>query len=165
MTPGASAEPRRGSGGGRPPGAPRGARAPRRPPGGGRGGRPWGAPAGPAARPLPAGVTRVDEAPGLPPITRKDFANEPVELAAPFWTAETTAAQPGHIRASLVAADPLMTALDRPNREQVMTVRSTAATTLQALELTNGATLDGRLKKMAQKLAPDAAKDPNGWIT
>jgi hypothetical protein len=107
----------------------------------------------------------VDEGPSLPPITRKDFANEPVELAAPFWTAETTAAQPGHIRASLVAADPLMTALDRPNREQVMTVRSTAATTLQALELTNGATLDGRLKKMAQKLAPDAAKDPAGWVT
>ena len=117
-----------------------------------------------AARPLPSGVTPVDEGPGLPPISRKDFANEPVELAAPFWRAETTAAQPGHIRASLEAADPLMTALDRPNREVVMTVRSTAATTLQALELTNGATLDGRLKKIAHKLAPDAAKDPAGWV-
>jgi len=117
-----------------------------------------------AARPLPSGVTPVDEGPALPPIARKDFANEPVELAAPFWRTETTAAQPGHIRASLEAADPLMTALDRPNREVVMTVRSTAATTLQALELTNGATLDGRLKKIARKLAPDATKGPAGWV-
>ena len=44
-------------------------------------------------------------------------------------------------RASLVVADPLMLALGRPNREQVMTVRPTTPTTLQALELTNGATL------------------------
>ena len=41
-------------------------------------------------------------------------------------------------RAALVNADPLMTALGRPNREQVVTVRTSAATTLQALELANG---------------------------
>jgi mono/diheme cytochrome c family protein len=55
-------------------------------------------------------------------------------------------------RASLVSADPLMIALGRPNREQVITVRQTTATTLQALELTNGATLAKWLKKGTDNL-------------
>jgi len=55
-------------------------------------------------------------------------------------------------RASLVTADPLMIALGRPNREQVITVRQSTATTLQALELTNGATLAKLFKDGAQKL-------------
>ena len=38
-------------------------------------------------------------------------------------------------------------ALGRPNREQVVTERSTVATTLQALEMTNGSTLAGMLEK------------------
>ncbi len=59
-------------------------------------------------------------------------------------------------RAALVAADPLMAALGRPNREQVVTVRQGAATTLQALELTNGSTLAVRLKQGAEKLLADA---------
>lgn len=54
-------------------------------------------------------------------------------------------------RAVLAAADPLMRALDRPNRDQVVTERSTVATTLQALELTNGQTLAGMLEQGAQK--------------
>ena len=58
-----------------------------------------------------------------------------------------------------------MTALDRPNREQVMTSRSTAATTLQALALTNGGSLDARFKAMSAKLAPVAAKNPDAWVT
>jgi len=48
-------------------------------------------------------------------------------------------------RAALAQADPLQRALGRPNREQVVTERLTAATTLQALELTNGETLAGML--------------------
>ena len=55
-------------------------------------------------------------------------------------------------RAALVNADPLMSALGRPNREQVMTVRQATATTLQALELTNGATLAQLLKQGAEKI-------------
>ena len=113
---------------------------------------------------LPEGVAPVDEGPSLPPIARKDFANEPIELALPLRTAASTAAQPGGIRASLLAADPLMTALDRPSREQVMTARNTAATTLQALELTNGNTFDARLKRAAQRLAPAAAANPGGFV-
>ena len=55
-------------------------------------------------------------------------------------------------RASLVNADPLMAALGRPNREQVVTVRQSTATTLQALELTNGATLARLLKTGAENV-------------
>ena len=113
-----------------------------------------------AAKALPAGVAPVDEGPGLPPIGRKDFANLPVELGSRVSTAVGTAASAGKIRASLLAADPLQVALDRPNREVVIPARATAATTIQALELTNGATLDARLQQAAAKFAADAGSDP-----
>jgi mono/diheme cytochrome c family protein len=116
------------------------------------------------ATPLPAGVQPVDEGPALQPIARQDFSIEPIELAIPMRCAAATAIQPGGIRASLLAADPLMTALDRPNREQVMTVRQNGAATLQALELTNGKALDGRLQKAAKAMLPAAQKDKAGWI-
>jgi hypothetical protein len=45
-----------------------------------------------------------------------------------------------------------MTALGRPNREQVVTSRSPTATTLQALELTNGNTLAQWLNRGAARL-------------
>jgi Protein of unknown function (DUF1553) len=52
----------------------------------------------------------------------------------------------------------LMVALGRPNREQVISTRASAATTLQALELTNGDTLakvlnQGAAKVLAEKPA------------
>src|SRR5207248_2501196 len=56
---------------------------------------------------------------------------------------------PGPIRSAMLASDPLMMALGRPNREQVVTSRSGTATTLQAIELTNGAVLDGILRQGA----------------
>jgi cytochrome c553 len=59
---------------------------------------------------------------------------------------------PEHTRASLVAANPLMTALGRPNREQVVTTRGAAATTLQTLELLNGPTLADHLHRGAERL-------------
>ena len=52
----------------------------------------------------------------------------------------------GMTRTSLVNDDQLTRTLGRPNREQVLTRRSSVATTLQAIELTNGATLDTALK-------------------
>jgi len=71
---------------------------------------------------------------------------------------ETAAAQKDTLpvqRAALLAADPLMVALGRPNREQVTTVRQSTATTLQALELTNGSTLANLLKQGAAKVLAD----------
>jgi len=114
--------------------------------------------------PLATGASPLDEGPALPPITRKDFANEPIEIAEPLRKAIATAAQPGRVRASLLAADTLMTALDRPNREQVATSRLTAATTLQALELTHGSSLDDRLTRAAHRLVAQASKDPRAWM-
>lgn len=114
---------------------------------------------------LAQGVAPVDEGPALAPITRNDFANEAIDFGPPMRSAATTAAQPGGIRASMLASDPLMTALDRPSREQVMTSRDSAATTLQELELTHGKTLDERLARAAHRLFDDASKDPRAWVT
>lgn len=65
------------------------------------------------------------------------------------------------IRAWLLTADALTASMGRPNREQVVTQRPTLATTLQALELTNGQTISDLLKQgagnlMAQASAPGA---------
>jgi hypothetical protein len=116
------------------------------------------------AKPLPAGVTPVDEGPSLEPIHRQDFANIPVELGPQLTPVVSTVAQPGHMRAALMASDPLQLAMDRPNREVVIPERSTAATTLQALELTNGSTLDARLHKAAAKFVADADRNVNDWV-
>jgi hypothetical protein len=52
---------------------------------------------------------------------------------------EAAAAPPvSYVRASLVKNDRFLTALGRPNRENVLTSRSSQANLLQALELTNG---------------------------
>lgn len=56
-----------------------------------------------------------------------------------------------HIRASLENNDPLKRALGRPSRDQVVTRRESLATMLQALELTNGTTLDNALNKGARE--------------
>ena len=53
----------------------------------------------------------------------------------------------------------LTTALGRPNRDVVNTVRPSAATTLMALELTNGGTLTDMLAQGAKKMA--TSKDVN----
>jgi len=66
------------------------------------------------------------------------------------------------IRSSLCPADPLSTALGRPNRDQVVTERSASPTTLQALELTNGSTLADMLHLGAEKLLKD--KDPTEYL-
>ena len=52
-----------------------------------------------------------------------------------------------NVRAALAEADTLMRTLGRPDREQVVTRRDSVATTLQALELTNGARLAAMLKQ------------------
>jgi mono/diheme cytochrome c family protein len=56
------------------------------------------------------------------------------------------------VRAALVPADSLQVNLGRPNREQVVTARSSVATTLQALELTNGAELAALVRRGSQHI-------------
>lgn len=74
-------------------------------------------------------------------------ADAPVDLkAAP---AVETPGRP-KVRAALVVADPLMRSLGRPNREQVVTTRGDVLTTLQALDLSNGAILAGQVTRGAE---------------
>jgi hypothetical protein len=65
----------------------------------------------------------------------------------------------GEVRAALVAADSLQVALGRPNREQVITVRASTATTLQALELTNGEELSRILGRGAERILTEQNGD------
>jgi hypothetical protein len=98
------------------------------------------------------------ETPGFTPddwataIVLGDMGMVPWRVSSSYLTAKLAGAYPGTVRAALVAADPLMVALARPNREQVVTTRPTTATTLQALELTNGETLADVLKRGAANL-------------
>lgn len=83
----------------------------------------------------------------------------PSSYIASQFAAQFGGMKGGEVRAALVAADPLQTALGRPNRDQVVTTRASEATTLQALELTNGKTLATVLKRGAEDLVK---KDDNG---
>jgi len=76
----------------------------------------------------------------------------PWNAGARLTAAVATTTQFGKVRSALVAADPLMVALGRPNREQVMTCRSPVATTLQMLELENGQTLSKLIIRGADQL-------------
>ncbi len=64
------------------------------------------------------------------------------------------------VRAALAFDDPLMSALGRTSREQVVTHRDPIATTLQALELTNGGTLDNRLKVGGRRWVEEKGTEP-----
>jgi hypothetical protein len=121
----------------------------------------------PAVDPAPAGEPYVFNGPEVRRLTAEQFVDA-VSAVTGIWQpapdakinamlvrAEDVPA-PGSVRASLVAATPLMTALGRPNREQVVTTRPSTPTTLQTLELLNGATLADRLREAAERLAADA---------
>jgi mono/diheme cytochrome c family protein len=81
-----------------------------------------------------------------------DMEMEPWKAQRLEFVAKLAAVFAHESRTALVVADPLAVALGRPNREQVVTVRAAEATTLQALEMTNGETLDSVLKRGAARL-------------
>ncbi len=89
----------------------------------------------------------------------------PWTLAAKLEQAMSLAEVHGGVRASFVAADPLMVALGRPNREQVMTARQSTATTLQGLELTNGETLNKIVKRGAEKWLADRKRSTGEMVS
>ncbi len=97
------------------------------------------------------------EKPGFVPAAQPAAELGPSSLAP--WSlsnklAGTLAMSQPHteVRASLVGSDPLTLALGRPPREQVVSIRPSGATTLQALELTNGDTFAKLLERGAAKL-------------
>ncbi|WP_111613351.1 DUF1549 domain-containing protein [Algoriphagus yeomjeoni] len=69
----------------------------------------------------------------------------------PFELQQPELSKPSFARASLVANNPFLTALGRPNREIVSTSRDAQGSLLQALELTNGERLNTALQKGAEK--------------
>ncbi len=71
----------------------------------------------------------------------------------------------GRARAAVTVASPLTTALGRPTREQVVTVRSDAPTTLQALELANGETFASLVRRGAARLRREPATSPDDLAT
>ncbi len=68
------------------------------------------------------------------------------------------------LRVALAFDDPLLTALGRTSREQVVTHREAIATTLQALELTNGSTLADKLKEGGLHWAQTDGGDPEALV-
>jgi mono/diheme cytochrome c family protein len=92
-----------------------------------------------------------------PAVKLGEMGMAPWRISKEYLTTKFAAAYPGKVRASLVAADPLLVALGRPNREQVVTTRPSVATTLQALEMTNGETLTDILKRGAKALVADSS--------
>jgi len=119
-----------------------------------------------AVDPAPAGSPYVFTGPEVRRLTAEQYVDA-VSVVTGHWEAKPDAKinavlvrerdlpPPDRIRASLVASTPLMNALGRPNREQVVTTRVSAPTTLQTLELLNGATLVERLRAGAEQLSAE----------
>ncbi|WP_339877450.1 DUF1549 and DUF1553 domain-containing protein, partial [uncultured Algoriphagus sp.] len=95
-------------------------------------------------------------------MTAEQFSDAVSEIVYPLFTEEEIKynpfqlqqpelATPSFARASLVANNPFLTALGRPNREIVSTSRDAQGSLLQALELTNGERLNSALQKGAEK--------------
>jgi hypothetical protein len=68
------------------------------------------------------------------------------------------------IRASLMKNDFLMRSLGRPFREQIVSMRPTELTTLEAIDLSNGSTLAAYLSQGGQSLRETWGSDRNGLI-
>lgn len=81
-----------------------------------------------------------------------DVSIGPWNMEKQFQAALAAPEEFGKVRAVLANADPLQVALGRPNREQVVTTRISAATTLEALELTNGHELADLIRRGAQNV-------------
>jgi hypothetical protein len=91
-------------------------------------------------------------------MTAEQFSDAVSHLASPLFDSAEVRFRPYELipelgnqaefaRASLVANNPFLTSLGRPNREIVSTSRDSQASLLQALELTNGTKLNSALEK------------------
>lgn len=69
------------------------------------------------------------------------------------------------VRASLLKSDFLMRSLGRPNRDQVVSVRPLELTTLEAIDLSNGETLAGTLRRGAKQLSQREWESPEQFVS
>lgn len=104
-------------------------------------------------------------------MTAEQFSDAVSNLASPLFDSAEVRFRPYELipelgnqaefaRASLVANNPFLTSLGRPNREIVSTSRDSQASLLQALELTNGAKLNSALEKGGARWVMNYS-DPN----
>jgi hypothetical protein len=71
------------------------------------------------------------------------------------------------VRASLLKNDAFMTALGRPTRDQIVSMRPSELTTLEAIDLANGQALADAIAAGAGRLAAQHSSDPEGltnWL-
>lgn len=104
-----------------------------------------------------------------------DWKSVTIVPALDVWTNSVAATAPNllmqaltgnlqMIRASLMKNDFLMRSLGRPFREQIVSMRPTELTTLEAIDLSNGATLAGYLTTGATNLANGEYTDKTALI-
>jgi hypothetical protein len=89
---------------------------------------------------------------------------EPHKTVAKILTAAEKTSHKTY-RAALVACDPLMRSLGRPNREQVVSDRPTVLTTLQALDLSNSQLLATTLGKGAAVILKESEAQSDDKLT
>jgi cytochrome c553 len=97
--------------------------------------------------------------PAIRRLSAEEFRDAIGELTGVWFNHAAFSSGSAEVRCGLVAADQLATALGRPDREQVVTSRATTATTLQAVELTNGATLANLLARAAFRMVDSPLSD------
>ncbi|MEO5803494.1 MAG: DUF1553 domain-containing protein, partial [Verrucomicrobiota bacterium] len=90
-----------------------------------------------------------------------EMTMSPWKMEKNYAVTQLAAGYPGTFRSSVAFSDPLMAALGRPNRDQVVTSRDAAATMLQALEMTNGETLADILRRGGDSLAKELNANRN----
>lgn len=93
-------------------------------------------------------------------LTAEQFVDAIRSLGAPPNAAGASLAK----RAWQEANDPLMKILGRPDRNTVVTSRSSDAFTLQALELMNGESIDRLLRETAESIARWPHRTPSEWL-
>lgn len=77
---------------------------------------------------------------------------------------QSAAGEPAMVRASLMKNDFLMRSLGRPHREQIVSMRPDELTTLEAIDLANGAVLANYLRQGSATLHPRWQSDRTGLI-
>jgi hypothetical protein len=87
--------------------------------------------------------------PAIRRLSAEQFRDALGELTGVWFRKPAFHCEATEVRCGLVPADVLAVALGRPTREQVVTCRAETATTLQAVELTNGATLANLMERAA----------------
>lgn len=109
-------------------------------------------------------ITAEEFADAIGSITGKWEMYQPKRTADPFATTPAGTAPIEAGRNWRVAANPLTRALGRPIRDQVYSTRDNQATTLQALELTNGETLTHWLLRGAQSMLDEIPPPPKAMF-